>query len=135
VLKNELDYLVLEHCKVNDLEELGMPKFHARSLLCKLKEVSSSIHQVATEKKNMGEIIVDAAERPIASELLQQVEEWSRKDDFPSNTLQQEIQQNSTGANCKLLIESDVQCQSEQKRRKISSPVVTEKNYDLGDIY
>jgi len=49
VLEEDLDYNVLEDCNVDDLEKLGMPKFHARSLLRKLKEVSRPIQSMSTE--------------------------------------------------------------------------------------
>jgi len=138
VLENDLDHAVLKTCDPDDLKELGMPKIHAKSLLRRLMEVPESSHHVSRQEEGIiGEVVVDSAERPTASELLQQIEQWSKTDDFPTapGALRQEIKQDSTEADCKLLIESDVQCQSEQKRRKISSPVVTEKNYDLGDIY
>mmetsp|Transcript_15593 Transcript_15593/g.24946 ORF Transcript_15593/g.24946 Transcript_15593/m.24946 type:complete len:1002 (+) Transcript_15593:869-3874(+) len=125
VLEEDLDYNVLEDCNVDDLEKLGMPKFHARSLLRKLKEVSRPIQSMSTEEKSMA-----GRERSSASDPLH-VEQGSKEDD--PLVASQPVKQTEQGRE-KDDFKSEIQPQEEDEQGEIVSENVDLSNDMIEDI-
>mmetsp|Transcript_14682 Transcript_14682/g.20392 ORF Transcript_14682/g.20392 Transcript_14682/m.20392 type:complete len:171 (+) Transcript_14682:3-515(+) len=80
ILKEDIEYSLLEVSKEEELKDLGIPLLCARTLLRKLNLISKEESSRKGKRHQHQEVIVDTTNRPTASMLLQQITNWSKKD-------------------------------------------------------